>query len=138
MKLWRVTCDVELYVLADTEEQACEIAAGSEPEDEVRDQTREAGTWFAARVPFLFKQWGAWAPRGPRPDYEPVDDVPRVRLTICGCNSQSDVTAHGVPGGRTRHDCDDDADAWMQRVGKAAAGRLLDGVLHDEYPEVTR
>ena len=24
------------------------------------------------------------------------------------------------------------------RVGKTAAGRLLDGVLHDEYPEVER
>lgn len=56
---------------------------------------------------------------------------------ICGCNSQSDMPAHGVPGSFTRHDCDDDANAWMQRVGQHAAGRLLDGVLHDEYPGVT-
>jgi hypothetical protein len=30
--------------------------------------------------------------------------------------------------------CDDQPDLY--RVGKKAAGRLLDGVLHDGYPEV--
>jgi protein gp37 len=56
----------------------------------LRDQCAAAG------VPFLFKQWGEWAPGTP-PSY--------------------DVLWH------------------MQRVGKKAAGRLLDGVIHDARPE---
>ena len=49
----------------------------------------------AAGVPFLFKQWGEWAPGA--------------------ANS-------GVGNG------------LMARIGKKAAGRLLDGVQHDGYP----
>lgn len=55
----------------------------------------------AAGVPFLFKQWGEWAPIG-------------ERRSILGC---------------TLHD--------MERVGKKAAGRQLDGCQHDGYPEVS-
>jgi len=58
----------------------------------LRDQCAAAG------VPFLFKQWGEWAPIG-------------QRRSILGC---------------TLHD--------MERVGKKAAGRQLDGVQHDGYP----
>lgn len=56
----------------------------------LRDQCAEAV------VPFLFKQWGEWAPRG----------------------------------------INDDKNSTMIRVGKKAAGRLLDGIQHDAYPEV--
>lgn len=56
---------------------------------------------YAAGVPFLFKQWGEFAPD---PD-----------LMRANCKDWS-------------------AEACMVRVGKKAAGRLLDGVLHDEYP----
>jgi protein gp37 len=75
----------------------------------LRDQCDAAG------VPFLFKQWGEWAPNGmtgigvltdPRDRYigDPVDD----------------------DGFRT----------VVRRVGKHAAGRVLDGVTHDGYPQV--
>lgn len=58
----------------------------------VRDQCA------AARVPFLFKQWGEWAPN-------PAFD------------------GFGVQ---------------VERVGKKAAGRKLDGRTHDGFPEVKR
>lgn len=78
----------------------------------------------AARVPFLFKQWGEWMPRGPESlGYPPVDNVPRVRLTDAGQNGQD----LGSKGGN---------DCWMQRAGKKAAGRLLDGREHNGFPEV--
>lgn len=51
----------------------------------------------AARVPFLFKQWGEFAP---------------LRSGVNGVQ-------------------------FMQRVGKKAAGRLLDGREHNEFPVVT-
>ena len=71
----------------------------------LRDQCAAAG------VPFLFKQWGEWAElRGPH-------GIPR---------------GHCEPGGAYF--------AWddgvvSERVGKKAAGRLLDGELHDAWPE---
>ena len=71
----------------------------------LRDQCAAAG------VPFLFKQWGEWAElRGPH-------GIPR---------------GHCEPGGAYF--------AWddgvvSERVGKKAAGRLLDGVIHDAWPE---
>lgn len=60
----------------------------------LRDQCAEAG------VPFLFKQWGEWAP-----------------------NWNNDDAGNKISGSE-----------WMDRQGKKVAGRLLDGVLHDGYP----
>lgn len=75
-----------------------------------------------AGVPFLFKQWGEWVPRGPESmGYPLVEGVPRIRLTDLGENG-SDLGAEG------------DNHAWMQRAGKKAAGRLLDGRTWDEAP----
>ena len=68
----------------------------------LRDQCAAAG------VPFLFKQWGEWAPADP--------DMP------------SETQESEEIAGRL--------DWPMHRVGKNAAGRLLDGVLHDGFPEV--
>lgn len=83
---------------------------------DLRDQCAAAG------VPFLFKQWGEWVPRGPESmGYPLVDDVPRVRLTDLGENG-GDLAAEGG-----NH-------IWMQRAGKKAAGRLLDGSQHDGFP----
>jgi protein gp37 len=80
----------------------------------LRDQCAAAG------VPLFFKQWGAWAP------------------TLC---PSSDGPTHWVfQSGQSRQI--ENADYWpidglpMRRVGKTAAGRLLDGVLHDAMPEV--
>ncbi len=86
----------------------------------LRDQCAAAG------VPFLFKQWGEWHPAGlhrsEEPgrfafgDYEhdparmiPIDHYP-LQFTMFGARSV------------------------MQRVGKKAAGRALDGITHDGFP----
>lgn len=82
----------------------------------LRDQCQAAG------VPFLFKQWGEWCPRGPESlGYPSVDGVPRFRMTDAGHNGQ-DLASDGGN------------DVWMNRAGKKAAGRLLDGRTWDEVP----
>ena len=73
----------------------------------------------AAGVPFFFKQWGEWRQR----EAGDSDLQPRFRLTDAGQNGQ----VLGSEG---------DNDVWMQRVGKKAAGSLLDGVEHKAFPEV--
>lgn len=93
----------------------------------LRDQCAASG------VPFLFKQWGEWAPRSEcyhtltcgqaASDIDPsATKWPRIRLTAAGNNGRDLANA-----------CDGD-DCYMQKVGKKLAGRLLDGVLHDAYP----
>lgn len=82
----------------------------------LRDQCEAAG------VPFLFKQWGDWCPRGPESrGYPSVDGVPRFRMTDAGGDGQD----LGSDGGN---------EVWMNRAGKKAAGRLLDGRTWDGYP----
>lgn len=81
----------------------------------LRDQCAAAG------VPFFFKQWGEWAVHRMRPG----EDL--------GADLRAD---------RVRHVCRDrendghfrEGDRHMQRVGKAAAGRLLDGVERNGMP----
>ena len=68
----------------------------------LRDQCEVAG------VPFLFKQWGEWAPAKAGSGVG----------TVCFAGLASEP------------------DERIRRVGKKAAGRLLDGVVHDEFPEV--
>lgn len=93
----------------------------------LRDQCAAAG------VPFLFKQWGEWAPRSEcyhtltsgkaAADIDPsATKWPCIRLTGTGNN-----------GRNLANSCDGD-DCYMQKVGKKLAGRLLDGALHDGYP----
>ena len=79
------------------------------------DWFRVARDWAAdAGVAFHFKQWGDWAPCQGNNGEWPTDAPTAVRL----CKD----------GTRFR-------DGWpMQRVGKRAAGRLLDGRTHDEFP----
>ncbi|KVQ87300.1 hypothetical protein WK09_19875 [Burkholderia ubonensis] len=79
---------------------------------DLRDQCERAG------VPFLFKQWGEWLPVETDGDcYGVADDGSdrelggRLRMTTLGTQQ-------------------------FLRVGKRAAGRLLDGRTHDEFPEV--
>lgn len=72
----------------------------------LRDQCHAAG------VPFFFKQWGGWVPLQAGDGYWPDDQ--RMR-------------ADGTMG----------AGGWpMQRIGKARAGRLLDGREHNDMPGV--
>lgn len=73
------------------------------------------GQCEAAGVPLLFKQWGEWKPLAENGNgFWPSDEGGCIRLTEDGERGQ-----HGWP---------------MQRVGKKAAGRLLDGVQHDGVP----
>lgn len=108
---------------------------------DLRDQCAEAG------VPFLFKQWGEW------------HTAAFLTSTGAAVFRQFDNFDHWVAKAKTwvnggicldRHGREmkigaDMARAQkegsfpvtiMHRVGKKAAGRLLDGVLHDGYPEV--
>ncbi len=78
----------------------------------LRDQCAAAG------VAFFFKQNGEWRQR----ESSDSDLPPRIRLTDAGQNGQ----CLGSAG---------DNDVWMQRIGKKAAGSLLDGVEHKEFPK---
>lgn len=75
----------------------------------LRDQCAASG------VPFLFKQWGEW-----------IDDD-----NIDGANLRAPQIADPDKF-FSEHNWKDGLSSW--RVGKKAAGRLLDGVLHDGYP----
>jgi protein gp37 len=86
-----------------------------------------------AEVPFLFKQWGDWidwkqfgatAWRNTTPQRPSYDG--RLTGTFHGGEQ------HFTGPFETRH-----VDKWiLAKTGKKAAGRRLDGVLHDAYPEV--
>ena len=76
----------------------------------LRDQCAAAG------VAFNLKQWGEWLP---------VDADGDWPITAC------DGTGRTFPGTTT---CMTSEGHDFARVGKKAAGRLLDVVLHDAYP----
>jgi protein gp37 len=61
-------------------------------------------------IPYLFKQWGAFRPC-----------TPAELNTACGATLVGPVYTG----------------EYMLRVGKKASGRLLDGVTHDGFPQVT-
>lgn len=81
---------------------------------------------MAADVPFLFKQWGEWR--------EPVEGEPYS--TAMGRAQERpafivalDGTVHCFENERTTS-----GGKVMLRIGKKAAGRLLDGRTHDGFP----
>lgn len=89
----------------------------------LRDQCAAAG------VPFLFKQWGEWI------DGDQADDDANDKAW--GPRSYFDMQHAGLiakiprkPSAAPYFGCD-----YTIRLGKKAAGRLLDGVTHDGYPE---
>jgi len=81
----------------------------------LRDQCAAAG------VPFLFKQWGEWAPEGLASQ--------RTLMRIDG-TARDMATPEGIGMHAPR-----DGSAFVYRVGKKTAGRLLDGVEHNNFPE---
>lgn len=83
----------------------------------VRDQCAAAG------VPWLFKQWGQWAPHQPRVGADLGGQMRKGTAVL--------MHADGNPPGFFRA-----GDAFVERVGTKAAGRLLDGRTHDEFPRV--
>jgi len=76
----------------------------------LRDQCQAAG------VPFFFKQWGEWA---------------RLTSDIIGPNGSVKTSPRGSVNWRAYQP---DSIGGMFRVGKKAAGRLLDGRTWDEVP----
>jgi protein gp37 len=83
----------------------------------IRDDCKAAG------VPFLFKQWGAWIPV-----YQHcAAGVTYVDGDVQFTKFKTREIESGIDGVRPYH---------VLRMGKKLSGRLLDGVLHDEYPEV--
>ena len=72
----------------------------------------------AADVPFLFKQWGEWAPNDSRAD----------RMFIYHDGS-TDIPDDRWP------EPENNGETHIARVGKKAAGRILDGSEHNAYPE---
>lgn len=76
----------------------------------VRDQC------VAAKVPFFFKQWGEW---------ESVAE-PGTKVVMADLPSDARVSIGDGATNHTRH----------RRVGKHAAGRVLDGRTWDEVPHV--
>jgi len=87
----------------------------------LRDQCAAAG------VPFLFKQWGAHL----AVEWDYVDEFGWVYTVERGCDDRTG-DAYGDFG---RHKPVDSPTGSYINVGKKAAGRLLDGVLHDGFPE---
>jgi protein gp37 len=87
----------------------------------LRDQCAAAG------VPFHFKQWGEWAPG---------ENVTRSRGVVDGAWL---VDGRWMPSRENLADSeghrDDEPDLY--RVGKKASDRLLDGNIHEQFPEAS-
>jgi protein gp37 len=95
----------------------------------LRDQCEGAG------IPFLFKQWGEWATpedsghrnsqvSAKRWTYESVRFRPTGEHYSATADALDMVVGYSAPGMTS-----------MLRVGKKKAGRVLDGQLHDGYPQ---
>ena len=106
----------------------------------LRDQCQAAG------VPFMFKQWGEWLPgeNEQHPEVQELNGSPRRVAhhqdgrwgsTTTKINERNYVTwddAGTMRAGEVY--CRWRVVAWAERVGKKAAGRLLDGRTWDEVP----
>lgn len=88
----------------------------------IRDQCAAGG------APFLFKQWGEWAPK------RMLGLQCAPGSTWGAINQDGSFSQFATPWNGHDDDGMGDREAVMVRVGKKAAGRLLDGVLHDGYP----
>ncbi|WP_416049001.1 DUF5131 family protein [Cupriavidus basilensis] len=90
----------------------------------LRDQCTGAG------VPFLFKQHGEWAPGS--------GDFGAGRFVTAAVARDGRVAPGGYePTAYPRGAASADGWTMVHRAGKKAAGRLLDGMQHDGFPEVT-
>jgi hypothetical protein len=108
----------------------------------LRDQCKVSGT------PFFFKSWGEWLPgqNDPHPQQQSgvahwQDGAWGVRFPHRDSDKRyvvwrSDGSAtYGNQEAVARYR---EITAFAQRIGKKRAGRLLDGVEHNEFPEVRR
>ncbi len=90
----------------------------------VRDQCQEAG------VPFLFKQWGAWAPK--------LNGHKAVGERWGTLDIEGEWFPTTTPWNGRQGEDSPTKEYVMCRVGKKAAGRELDGRTWNEFPEVKR
>lgn len=87
----------------------------------------------AAEVPFLFKQWGDWA-RDPELDRHFISsDITHQMGTVE--RLQASDGQYAVAWERLDDDGVHALGIQLKRIGKKAAGRLLDGVEHNGMPE---
>jgi protein gp37 len=85
-----------------------------------------------ADVPFFFKRWGEWAEVDGGPPNR-VFDVDKQHAPIDRTNCVIALDGH-TP--RVELELRDGAKyRWMSRAGKKAAGSLLDGIEHKNFPE---
>lgn len=85
----------------------------------------------AANVPFLFKQWGEWV------SARQIDGVTAISAAPAADGRWAHPHRRRVHGGALDGQCFEghpEKHHWL-RVGKKAAGRLLDGIEHNGMPE---
>lgn len=87
---------------------------------DLRDQCADAN------VPFLFKQWGEWAPG------ENCGGMPTRTERVADWFNEQWMFDTMTPGEHDGLHVDDEP--LLYRCGKKTAGRHLDGVTHDEFP----
>ena len=92
------------------------------------DWVRDGRDQFAAAgVAFLFKQWGEWTP-----GENAQNTIGRAVDTADWFDSRWHFERLSAASCADQHI---DDEPTLYRAGKKAAGRLLDGVLHDGFPE---
>ncbi|MGF7053953.1 protein gp37 [Bosea sp. OAE752] len=100
----------------------------------IRDQCAAAGTAF------FFKQWGEWLPG--EANRGQLDERPLFAYRRCDNHGYDWPEMHRLPASAV-HNFGTHRDPWSgdltsRRVGKKAAGRLLDGAEHNAMPEARR
>jgi protein gp37 len=83
----------------------------------LRDQCAQA------EVPYLFKQWGEWAPHRAGAGGDEGGDLRRGHVRYLEGDGRR-------PDGHFRK-----GDAAVARIGKKASGRLIDGIEHNGFPQ---
>lgn len=89
----------------------------------LRDQCAETG------VAFHFKQWGEWRSAHPRPSETPG------KYAMMARDPSGWTHSNAVMLDRYSRQFNAFGSVILEKVGKRAAGRLLDGVTHDGMPE---
>ncbi|MFP3564749.1 phage Gp37/Gp68 family protein [Paraburkholderia sp. SIMBA_030] len=92
---------------------------------DLRDQCSAAG------VPYIFKQWGEWLPG--EHNHGQFDPSPMHAYRRCDDHTYEWPPSHARENFGSHPDRHSGPFATM-RVGKKAAGRMLDGRSHDEFP----
>jgi protein gp37 len=111
------------------------VIAGGESGKGARPMHREwarklRGDCVLADVPFFFKQWGEWQPHTVVAGGDLGADMRADRVRIVHPSARSNVEISVATGGYST----EPGSRYMARVGKKAAGRLLDGREWSEFP----